>query len=170
MATTGRAGARRAKATRGDKKIIDLLNDILTAELTGVNQYFLHAKMCENWGYLRLHRKTREAAIGEMKHADEIIERILFLEGIPNVQRLGRVSIGESVPEQMKLDMALEAEAIERLNTGIALCTELGDAGSRELLASILEGEEEHLGWLEAQLGIIATIGEAGYLAQQIDA
>jgi bacterioferritin len=153
---------------KGAKKIIDALNDILTAELTGINQYFVHAKMCQDWGYQALFHKNRQAAVGEMRHADEIIERILFLEGIPNVQRLGRVSVGETVPEQMKLDLGLELDAVKRLNKAIATCLEAGDNGSRELLESILESEEEHLSWLEAQLGIIKQIGEAPYLAEQI--
>ncbi len=153
---------------KGNKKVIDALNDSLTAELTGINQYFVHAKMCQDWGYQRLFQKDREAAIGEMKHADQIIERVLFLEGVPNVQRLGRVSIGESVAEQMKLDLTLEADAVKRLNKAIATCLEVGDHGSRELLESILEAEEEHLGWLEAQLRIIKQIGDACYLAEHI--
>jgi len=153
---------------KGSKKIIDALNDILTAELTGINQYFLHAKMCENWGYGRLYDAAYKAAIGEMKHADSLIERILFLDGIPNVQRLGRVNIGERVAEQMKLDLAVEADAIKRLNKTIALCTELGDHGTRDLLEPILRSEEEHLGWLETQLRLIKQLGESQYLAEHI--
>jgi bacterioferritin len=153
---------------KGDKKIIEALNDILTAEITAINQYFLHAKMCENWGYERLSEKTHRAALDEMKHASGLIERILHLEGVPNVQRLGRVGVGETVPEQMKLDLALEAEAIRRLNQAIALCTESGDNGSRQLLEPMLYSEEEHLGWLESQLGLIDKLGEAPYLAEQI--
>ena len=153
---------------KGSKKILDALNDILTAELTGINQYFLHAKMCENWGYERLHQKGRAAAIGEMKHADTLVERILFLEGTPNVQKLNKISIGETVPEQLKLDLALEQDAVKRLNKAIALCVEAGDNGSREILESMLRSEEDHLSWLETQLKIIEQIGVEPYLAEHI--
>jgi bacterioferritin len=155
---------------KGSKKVIDALNDILTAELTGINQYFLHAKMCGNWGYGGLHDKTYQAAVGEMKHANTLIERILFLDGVPNVQRLEKVSIGERVAEQLKLDLALELEAIGRLNKTIALCSAAGDHGTRDLLEPILRSEEEHVEWLEAQLNLIKQVGEAQYLAQQIRA
>jgi bacterioferritin len=153
---------------RGDPRVIELLNDVLTAELTAVNQYFIHAKMCDNWGYERLGHHNRDESIGEMKDADELIERILYLEGVPNLQRLGTVMVGENVPEQLGLDRQTEVDAIERLNRGIALCVEIGDNGSRDLLEDILEGEEEHLDWLETQLHLLAEIGEAHYLAQQM--
>jgi bacterioferritin len=153
---------------KGNKKIIELLNDVLTSELTSVNQYFLHAKMCRNWGYLRLAEIIRKESIDEMKHADELIERILYLEGLPNLQRLSKVSVGETLPEQLRLDRDTEVEAIARLNKDIALCVELGDNGSRELLERILTGEEEHLDWLETQLALIATLGDVQYLAQQL--
>lgn len=153
---------------KGNPRLIEMLNEILTAELTGINQYFVHAKMCENWGYRRLAAMNRKEAIGEMKHADEVIERILFLEGVPNMQRLGKVRVGETVPEQLRLDHGLELEAIERLNRAIALATELGDNGTRELLEDILVSEEEHVDWLEAQLELIRQVGEQNYLAQQI--
>lgn len=153
---------------KGNKKVLELLNDVLTSELTAVNQYFLHAKMCRNWGYLRLAEITRKESIDEMKHADELIERILYLEGLPNLQRLYKVSVGESVPEQLAVDRDTEVEAIARLNKGIALCVEVGDNGSRELLERILTGEEEHLDWLETQLALVASLGEANYLAQQL--
>jgi bacterioferritin len=155
---------------KGSKKVIDALNEVLTAELTGINQYFLHAKMCGNWGYGGLHDKTYQAAIGEMKHANTLIERILFLDGVPNVQRLGKLSIGERVAEQLRLDLALELDAIKRLNKTIALCNEAGDHGTRDLLDPILRSEEEHLEWLEAQLNLIKQVGEAQYLARQIRA
>src|SRR3954453_19848334 len=113
-------------AMKGDKKIIDVLNDVLTAELTAINQYFVHGEMCENWGYERLHHEIRKHSIEEMKHAEQVIERILFLEGIPNMQRLGKVNIGESVAEQFRLDLGLELEAVERLNKGIVICNEIG--------------------------------------------
>ena len=153
---------------KGNKKVVELLNDVLTSEITSVNQYFVHAKMCENWGYLRLSEMIRKQSIGEMKHAEELLERILFLGGVPNLQRLHKVNVGEGVPEQLKLDRAIEVEAIARLNKGIALCVDVGDNGSRELLEDILTSEEEHLEWLETQLGLLAAIGEANYLAQQV--
>ena len=153
---------------KGNKKIIELLNDVLTGELTSVNQYFVHAKMCRNWGYQRLAEHVKKESIEEMKHADDLIERILYLDGVPNLQRLNKVNVGETVPEQLKLDRALEVEAVGRLNKGIALCVDLGDNGSRELLEKLLISEEEHLDWLETQLSLVASIGEAHYLAQQV--
>src|SRR5678815_2049629 len=153
---------------RGHQQVIALLNDVLTAELTAINQYFIHARMCENWGYQRLWKKLREESIGEMKDADHLIERILYLEGVPNVQKLNKVSVGQTVPEQFRLDLDLEKAAIKRLNTGIETCRKLGDNGSRELLEDILEGEEAHANWIEAQLTLIAQVGESNYLAQQI--
>ncbi len=153
---------------KGNAKVIEALNDVLTGELTGINQYFIHGKMCENWGYKRLAEADRKEAIEEMKHADELIERILLLEGIPNMQRLGKVKVGETVPEQFKLDHALEIEAAGRLNKAIALAVEVGDNGTRDLLEEILESEEEHIDWLEAQLALVKQVGEQNYLAQQI--
>ena len=155
-------------AMRGHDQVITLLNDVLTAELTAINQYFIHARMCENWGYERLWKKLREESIGEMRDADRLIERILYLEGVPNVQRLGKVNVGQTVPEQLNLDLGIERDAIRRLNDGIELARSLGDNGSRELLEDILKGEEEHANWIEAQLNLIAQMGEAHYLAQQI--
>jgi bacterioferritin len=153
---------------KGSRKIIDLLNDVLTAELTAVNQYFVQAKMAENWGYERLAKKFRDESIGEMRDADELIGRILFLEGVPNLQRLGQVNVGQSIKEQLGLDLETEKAAIERLNAGIATARAEGDNGTRELLAEILVGEEEHANWLEAQLTLIAQTGEALYLTQQM--
>lgn len=153
---------------KGNPKLIEMLNEVLTGELTGINQYFVHAKMCENWGYKHLYEKIRKESLEEMKHADEIIERILYLKGVPNMQRLGKVRVGETVPEQLKLDLALEKEAVERLNRGIALAVEVGDNGTRELLESILTSEEEHVEWLETQLHVLQQVGEQNYLAQQI--
>ena len=153
---------------KGEDAIVDLLNEVLTGELTAVNQYFLDAKMCANWGYDRLASHFREESIDEMKDADVLIERILYLEGLPNLQRLGVVRVGETVPEQITLALDLEREAIERLNAGIVLCLERSDGGTRELLEDILEGEEEHADWLETQLELIRQIGEAHYLAQQV--
>src|SRR5438128_5407647 len=129
---------------KGDKRIIDLLNEVLTSELTAINQYFVHAEMCENWGYERLARVIRKHSIGEMKHAEELIERVLFLEGIPNMQRLGKINIGENVPEMLKVDLALELDAVSRLNPAIETCRELGDNNSRHLFEELLEDEEDH--------------------------
>ncbi len=153
---------------QGDRAVIDLLNEVLTGELTAVNQYFADAKMCANWGYDRLAENFREESIGEMKDADVLIERVLYLEGVPNLQRLGSVRVGETVPEKLQLGLDLERAAIERLNAGIATCINAGDHGSRELLDHILEGEEEHADWLETQLELVRQVGEAHYLAQQI--
>jgi bacterioferritin len=153
---------------QGKPEIIDALNDILTGELTAINQYFLHARMCENWGYKRLWEHVKAESIDEMKHADKLIERILYLDGMPNVQRLGKVNIGQTVPEQLKLDLELERGALQKLNQYIELARSLGDNGSRDLFEDILESEERHVNWLEAQLSLIAQVGEANYLAQQI--
>jgi bacterioferritin len=153
---------------KGKPEIIDALNDILTGELTAVNQYFVHARMCENWGYQRLWERIRAESIDEMKHADRLIGRVLYLEGIPNVQRLAKINIGQTVPEQLKLDLEVEKVAVTKLNNHIELCRSLSDNGSRELLENILVSEEEHVDWLEAQLSLIEQVGEAQYLAQQI--
>jgi bacterioferritin len=154
---------------KGDAQIIQLLNELLTAELTAINQYFVHAKMCDNWGYRRLAKKKREESIEEMKHADRVIERVLFLEGVPNMQRLGPVRVGEDPVEQHKLDLELELEAVKRLNDGIVLCGEKRDGGTRELLEHILKEEEDSIDWLEAQLHIIGEVGKENYLSEQID-
>ena len=153
---------------RGDSKIIDILNDVLTAELTAINQYFIHAKMCENWGYTRLGDYIRHESIDEMKHADIVIDRILFLEGVPNMQRLYPITVGETVVEQFQLDLQLEYAAVKRLNDGIAECVSAGDNASRALLEGILVSEEEHADWLETQLGLITHLGEPMYCAQQL--
>ncbi len=153
---------------KGDTAIIEALNEVLTAELTAINQYFVHHKMCEDWGYERLSKKKREESVEEMQHANSVIGRILYLEGIPNMQRLSPIRVGENPIEQHKVDLAVETEAIDRLNQSIALCREKGDNGSRELLESILENEEESADWLEAQLHIVDEIGAECYLAEQI--
>lgn len=153
---------------KGNAKLIEALNDVLTGELTSINQYFIHAKMCENWGYKRLHDENRKESIEEMKHAEELIERILFLDGVPNMQRLSKVKVGENVPEQLKLDLGVEMEALDRLNKAIALAVEVGDNATRDLLESILKSEEEHVDWLEAQRTLIAQVGVENYLSQQI--
>lgn len=151
-----------------DARVIEVLNDALTAELTAVNQYFVHAEMCQNWGYERLYHRIRKEAIDEMKHAESLIERILYLGGVPNVQRLSKITIGETVPEQLSLDYAVEREAVLRLNAGLEVCREAGDNGSRIILEQILHDEEEHIDWIEAQLELLEQVGEANYLAQQI--
>lgn len=154
---------------KGHDDIIALLNDVLTDELTAINQYFLHARICEHWGFRRLWKKIRAESIEEMNHADRLVERVLFLDGLPNLQRLGKVNVGESVPEQFQSDLTLEKNGIERLNRGIELCRGLGDNGSRALLEGILKDSEEHADWLESQLELIKQIGEANYLAQQVN-
>ena len=148
-------------------EIIELLNDVLTAELTAINQYFIHYKMQENWGYQRLAHKGKEESFGEMKHAEELIERILYLEGVPNMQRLSPVKVGETVPEQLKAELETEKEAIARLAAGIEACRRT-DEGTRLLLEEILDDEEDHADWLETQLSIISDIGEGLYLNAQI--
>ena len=153
---------------KGHDDVIELLNEVLTAELTAINQYFVDAKMMGNWGFERLASKFHDESIDEMKDADKLIDRVLYLDGIPNLQRLGTVRVGENVPEKLNLALDLEKEAIARLNTGIEKCVALHDNGSRELLEEILLGEEEHADWLEAQLELIRRVGEANYLAQQI--
>ena len=153
---------------KGNEEIIERLNAILTGELTAINQYFLHAKMCQNWGLMRLFRYLHAESIDEMKHADVLIDRILYLEGVPNVQRMNRVRIGETVPEQFASDLALEHEAIPRLQEAITYCRSVNDQGTAILLEGILTSEEEHVDWLEAQLDLIETIGLENYLAQQI--
>jgi len=152
----------------GDPAVIELLNDVLTSELTAINQYFVDAKMCDNWGFPRMAKHFYDESIDEMKDADDLIERILFLDGMPNLQRLGTVRVGETVLEKLELALALEREAIARLNAGIATCSNAGDNGSRELLEHILEGEEEHADWLEGQLSALSTVGVENYLAQQL--
>ena len=154
--------------TKTHPDVLDLLNEILTSELTAVNQYFIHAKMCQNWGYHRLHEKLRAESIDEMKHADALIERILYLGGVPNMQRLFKITVGETVHEQLKLDHAVEKEAISRFNKGVDLSRTHADNGSRHMLEEMLKSEEEHFDWIEAQLSLIEQVGESNYLAQQI--
>ena len=154
---------------KGHDDIIKLLNQALTGELTAINQYFLHARMCADWGYNRIASKVREESIDEMKHAQELIDRILFLEGVPNVQRLGTLNIGETVPEQFEADLKLEHEAIPRLKDGIALCNQHSDHATRELLEHILVDEEGHVDWLETQLEQIRQVGVENYLTSQIN-
>ncbi len=153
---------------RGDPAVIEALNGILTAELTAINQYFIHSKMCRNWGFLRLAKHNHHESIEEMKHADSVIERILFLDGLPNMQRLGAIRVGETVPEQFKVDLALELDAVKRYNAAIALCAEKSDAGTREMLEDLLKDEESSVDWHETQLDLIEKIGAELYLAEQL--
>ena len=153
---------------RGDPQILEALNEILTAELTAINQYFIHAKMCANWGFDRLAKKKREESIDEMKDADHVIERILFLDGVPNMQRLFPVRVGEDPIEQHRLDLALETEAVGRYNKAIAIARDKGDNGTRALLEQLLRGEEHSVDWLESQLNVIEQIGKERYLAEQL--
>ncbi|OQX69687.1 MAG: bacterioferritin [Sorangiineae bacterium NIC37A_2] len=153
---------------KGDSQIIDLLNQVLTAELTAINQYFIHAKMLKNWGYQRLAEQKRKESIEEMRHADEVIERILYLDGTPNMQRLNPVRVGEDPIEMHQLDLELEVAAVKRLNEGIALSTSKGDGGTRSLFEKILVEEEEAVDFLETQLSIVKDLGREHYLAQMI--
>ncbi|GAA4205686.1 bacterioferritin [Streptosporangium oxazolinicum] len=151
---------------QGDKKIIELLNEQLTAELTAINQYFLHAKMQENWGYTRLAKYTREESIDEMRHAEKLTDRILFLEGLPNYQKLGTLHIGQTVAEQLRADLDVELEVVTRLRPAIILMREKGDATSARIFEEILEDEERHIDYLETELGLIGSLGEQLYLAR----
>jgi len=153
---------------KGDKRVLDLLNDVLTAELTAINQYFIHARLMKQWGYNRLAAFERKESIDEMKHAELVLDRILYLEGIPNMQRLNKVNIGEKVKEQLELDLAEEYAAVKRFNAGIQLCRDVGDNGTEDLLTKILVSEEEHVDWIEQQLGLIKQLGETAYLAEQL--
>ncbi|RMH37043.1 MAG: bacterioferritin [Nitrospirae bacterium] len=148
--------------------VIDYLNKLLTNELTAINQYFVHAEMCGHWGYDRLHDKVRSHAIDEMKHAEEVIEHILYLEGVPNMQRLGTVTIGETVPEQFKADLKLELDNVALLREAIAHCAKVGDFTTRHKLEEIIKSEEEHIDWLETQQETIKQVGLENYLSEQI--
>ncbi len=153
---------------QANPEIIELLNEVLTSELTAVNQYFIHAKMCSNWGYPRLAEHIRDESIDEMKHAEILIDRILYLDGVPNLQRLSALRVGENVEEQFRNDLAVEVEAVERLNRGIAACVAAGDNGSRALLEGILTSEEDHADWLETQLSAIEQVGLQNYRSEQL--
>jgi bacterioferritin len=153
---------------KGNPSVIAVLNDVLKAELTAINQYFLHAEMCENWGYMKLAGHTRKESIEEMRHAEALMERILYLDGMPTMNELFPLRIGRNVREQLQNDLQLELDALPRLNEGIALAVSVGDNGTRELLTKILTDEEEHVDHLEAQLHVIQEIGLDNYLTQQI--
>lgn len=151
-----------------DPKVITYLNAVLKGELTAINQYFLHARMLENWGFKRLAEHEREESIDEMKHADALMERILFLDGLPNLQDLGKLYIGEDVPEMLQCDLRLELEAIPLLREAIAFCESVGDYGTRDLFEKILFSEEEHVDWIETQIGLIERTGLHNYLQSQM--
>jgi bacterioferritin len=154
---------------KGNEQVINLLNQVLRKELTGINQYFIHAKMCENWGYEKLRKALWDESIGEMKHADQIIQRILFLEGIPNISAYDKILVGTGVKQQLENDLSLETAALTVLHPGIRTCVEAGDDSSRELLEHIVVDEEKHVDWIEAQLHQIEEVGYQNYLAQQIN-
>ncbi|HEX7339588.1 MAG TPA: bacterioferritin [Rhodanobacteraceae bacterium] len=153
---------------QGDKKVIEFLNTCLTNELTAINQYFLHARMYGNWGYSALEEHEKAESIDEMKHADMLIERILFLEGLPNLQRLGKLLIAQKPVEVLGCDLKLELAAVPDLKAAIVHCDSVGDYTSRDLFKRILASEEEHIDWLETQLGLVEQLGEATYLQTKI--
>ncbi|HTR66485.1 MAG TPA: bacterioferritin [Terriglobales bacterium] len=154
---------------KGDAKVIAVLSEVLKAELTAINQYFLHAEMCNNWGYYKLGKLARKESIEEMQHAEILMERILYLDGTPNMSDYFKINIGQNVKAQLTNDLNLEYDAVKRLNSGIETCVKVGDNGSRELLSKILSDEEHHIDWLEGQLNVIKEIGIENYLAQQIE-
>ena len=153
---------------QGDPEIIEFLNEVLTAELTAINQYFVHAKMCHNWGYSKLADHIRDESIDEMKHAETLVDRVLYFDGVPNLQRLGPLRVGETVEEQFESDLQLEYAAVERLNRAVELCVAKSDNGTREMLADILTSEEEHIDWLETQLSLVLRIGEQNYFQSKM--
>ncbi|MGE3846447.1 MAG: bacterioferritin [Gammaproteobacteria bacterium] len=153
---------------QGDAKVIEYLNRVLKLELTAINQYFLHARMFKNWGLNKLNEKEYHESIDEMRHADKLVERILFLDGLPNLQDLGRLRIGENTVEVLKADLALEYEALPVLREAIAHCETVSDFVSRELFTDILEAEEEHVDWLETQLGLVDKLGLQNYQQSQV--
>jgi len=154
---------------KGDPKVIEFLNRALYGELTAINQYFLHAKMLKNWGLHDLAKHEYEASIDEMKHADKLSERILFLDGLPNFQMLGKLRIGENPRELLECDLAMEYEAVPLLREAIAHCEQVNDYVSRQLLTDILDSEEEHIDWIETQLSLIDRIGEPNYLLTKLE-
>ena len=153
---------------QGDPKVIDALNGALTIELTAINQYFVQSKMCMNWGLRKLGDKHFKESLGEMKHAEMLIDRIIFLEGVPEIARYDVIRVGTHVKEQFEFDLALETKGVDAYNAGIELCVARKDNGSRELIAPILVESEEHVDWLEAQLDLIDKVGIENYLAQQM--
>lgn len=156
-------------AMKGDRKVIEFLNKALYNELTAINQYFLHAKMLKNWGFHELAHHEYKESIDEMKHADKLAERILFLEGLPNFQALGKLRIGENPRELLECDLALESEGLPLLREAIAYCESVGDYVTRNLLSDILDSEEDHVDWIETQLSVIERIGEPNYLLSKLE-
>ena len=154
---------------RGDEKVIEFLNEQLTAELTAINQYFLHAKMQENWGWVKLAAHTKAESIDEMRHAEVLTDRILFLEGLPNYQRLFTLRIGQKIQEMFEADMAVEVEAVDRLRKGIEYMRRVGEVTSANIFESILSDEEDHIDYLETNLELLAKLGEPLYIAQLIE-
>ncbi len=153
---------------QADKQVLAYLNQVLVNELTAINQYFMHAKMCEHWGLARLAESHRKGSFGEMRHAERLMERVLFLEGLPNLQDLHKVNVGEDVPEQLTLDLELERHAVPVLREAIGYCREQRDDVSKALFQSILDDEEEHIDWLETQLELVDKVGIQNYLQSQI--
>ncbi len=153
---------------KAKKGVVDFLNKLLTEELTVINQYFLHAKMCKNWGYDRLHHHVLDRSYGEMKDAQKVIDHILYLEGLPNMQRLGTVKIGETVPEQLKADLEKEKSMVAMLSEGIQHCTKVADFTTRHIMEDMVKDEEEHIDWIETQLETIKQVGLENYLSEQI--
>ncbi|EMP01200.1 bacterioferritin [Leptospira santarosai] len=154
---------------KGNKEVLEILAEVLSAELTAINQYFIHAKMNKNWGFKKLADFMKHESIDEMKHADEVIDRILYLDGVPDLQRYMKVNVGKNIEEILKVDLELEYTAVERFNRGIGIAVKNNDNGTRELFEKILVSEEEHIDWIESQQEIIRQIGVENYLAQQIE-
>lgn len=153
---------------KGDPQVIDALNRALTVELTAINQYFCQAKMCQNWGFLKLYHKHYHESMGEMKHAEKLIERILFLEGVPEIARYDVIRVGADVREQFENDLKLELGGVQLYNTVVELCSRLKDNGTRELIEPILTESEEHVDWLETQLHLIDSVGLQNYLSEKM--
>ncbi|EMJ95845.1 bacterioferritin [Leptospira alstonii] len=154
---------------KGNKEVLEILGEVLAAELTAINQYFIHAKMNKNWGFKKLADFMKHESIDEMKHADEIIDRILYLDGVPDLQKYMKINVGKNIEEILKVDLDLEYSAVERFNRGIAIAVKNNDNGTRELFEKILLSEEEHIDWIESQQEIIRQIGVENYLAQQLE-
>jgi len=154
---------------KGNDEVVQVLQDVLCAELTAINQYIIHARMNENWGYKKLAAYIQKESIEEMRHAQDLIDRILYFDGAPNMQKYLKINVGKSVPEQFTNDLQVEYDAVARLNKGIELARERADNGTRSLLEAMLKEEEDHIDWLEAQLGMIKEIGVENYLAQQME-
>lgn len=154
---------------KGNAKVIDALNGILMGELTAINQYFLHGRMAKNWGYLRIGKKMYDESISEMNHASDLTDRILLLDGLPNLQKLGTLHIGENVKEQLESDLQLELDALKKLRQAVKICSDAEDYASRDLVESIIASEEEHVDWIESQLNVIREIGLENYLVTQVN-